>query len=211
MTGALRKGFPARFLPAARAFSTGMAEMMTDTETPAANKRRRHATLKLTMPSVAEAKEQEWLFEWRTKAGIRRWPELRWLHAIPNGMAASSVGTASRMKRQGMTKGIPDVYLPVARNGFHGLYMEMKRRDGTLRDLSPEQRDCLAFLREQGYQACVAFGWRDAVKILEAYLTVEGFSQPSPAAFTSANPETAADRGSPLATRPAEPGLPETF
>ncbi len=144
-------------------------------------KRRRNATLKLTMPSALEAKEQEWLYEWRDKAGIRRWPELRWLHAIPNGLAASSIGAAARMKRQGMLKGIPDNCLPVARHGFHGLYIEMKRSNGTLRDLSTEQRACLDFLRSQGYQAVVAFGWRDAVAILESYLTVECSSQLSTA------------------------------
>lgn len=181
------------------------------TETPAPYQRRRNATLKLTMPSALEAKEQEWLYRWRDAVGIRRWPELRWLHAIPNGLAASSIGAAARMKRQGMLKGIPDNCLPVARGDFHGLYFEMKRRDGTLRDLSPAQRDCLAFLRQQGYQALISFGWQDAVRILENYLTVECFRQPSPAAFTSANPETAADSGSPLATRPAETGLPEAF
>jgi len=139
---------------------------------------RRAASLKLTMPAVSEAKEQEYLFQWKIGIGMRRWPELRWLHASANGMAASSVGTAARMKKQGMLKGIPDICLPVARGGYHGLYIEMKRKDGTLRDLSPEQRDCLAFLREQGYQALVAFGWRDAVKVIEDYIT-EGKSQPS--------------------------------
>lgn len=131
---------------------------------------RRAASLKLTMPAVSEAREQEYLFQWKYGIGVRRWPELRWLHAIPNGMAASSFNEAKKMKRQGMTNGIPDICLPVARNGFHGLYVEMKRANGTTRDLSPEQRQCLEFLREQGYQALVAFGWRDAVKVIEEYM-----------------------------------------
>ena len=69
---------------------------------------------------------------------MRQYPELRWLHAVPNGLAASSVIAAAKMKRQGMTKGIPDVCLPVARRGAHGLYIELKRKDGG--KLSPEQR-----------------------------------------------------------------------
>lgn len=137
---------------------------------------RRAASLKLTMPAVSEAREQEYLFQWKRGIGVRRWPELRWLHASANGMAASSVGTAARMKKQGMTRGIPDLCLPVARNGFHGLYVELKRTNGTMRDLSSEQRQCLDFLREQGYQALVAFGWRDAVKVIEEYM--EPTSQP---------------------------------
>ena len=30
------------------------------------------------------------------------------------------------MKRQGVKAGVPDICLPVARNGYHGLYIELK-------------------------------------------------------------------------------------
>lgn len=126
--------------------------------------------LKLTMFVFSESKEQEYLFQWKIGIGIRRWPELRWLHAVPNGMAASSIYAAKAMRQQGMTKGIPDIFLPVARRGYHGLYIEMKRSNGRQSDLSPEQKECLMFLQQQGYQALVAFGWRDAVKMIEEYL-----------------------------------------
>ena len=123
--------------------------------------------LKLKPQVASEAQEQEWLFRWRRWA-MRQYPELRWLHAIPNGLAASSVIAAAKMKRQGMTKGIPDVCLPVARRGAHGLYIELKRKDGG--KLSPEQAACIKFLHEQGYRAEVCHGWRAAVEIIEWYL-----------------------------------------
>ena len=123
--------------------------------------------LKLKPQVVSEAKEQEWLFRWRQWA-MRQYPELRWLHAIPNGLAASSIGAAARMKRQGMTKGIPDICLPVARRGCHGLYIELKRSNGG--KASPEQAACIQFLNEQGYRAEICHGWRAAVEVIEWYL-----------------------------------------
>ena len=53
------------------------------------------------------------------------------LHAIPNetgitGKAGAILG--ARLNREGRRKGWPDLCLPVARQGYHALYIEMKRR-----------------------------------------------------------------------------------
>lgn len=34
--------------------------------------------------------------------------------------------TAVALKRQGVKAGVPDICLPVARNGYHGLHIELK-------------------------------------------------------------------------------------
>ena len=119
-----------------------------------------------------EDAHQAALFDWveRVRAKL---PELRHLFAIPNGGFRNKV-TAARLKKQGVRAGVPDVQLPVARGGFFGLFVEMKRpavgkqRAGVT---SSAQRDWIRDLREQGYRVEIAFGWEQAAEILEKYLS----------------------------------------
>ena len=55
-----------------------------------------------------------------------QWPELRWLFAVPNG-GWRAKRTAAAMKAEGAKPGVPDYLLPVARGGFSGLAIELKR------------------------------------------------------------------------------------
>lgn len=75
----------------------------------------------------------------------------------------------ARMKAEGMRKGLPDMFLavPVARLGWHGLWIELKRPGGRV---SPEQSDFLHDLRAQGYVASVCYGFEEAVNEIKAYL-----------------------------------------
>ena len=71
-----------------------------------------------------EGAEQATLMDWAAlMAG--RWPELQLLFHVPNG-GARGKAEAARMKRQGVKAGVPDLMLPVARGGYHGLFLEMK-------------------------------------------------------------------------------------
>lgn len=54
------------------------------------------------------------------------------------------------MKAAGVKPGVPDMFLPVAREGCHGLYIELKRRDGGR--VSPEQTAWMDALARQGYK-----------------------------------------------------------
>ena len=113
-----------------------------------------------------EDDEQEALFDWAA-VNVGKMPCLRLLYAIPNG-GKRPINVAKTMKRTGTKKGVPDVCLPVARGKYHGLYIEMKRkRDGRL---SPEQRQWLRDLSEQGYRCEVCKGWEEAAKVLVNYL-----------------------------------------
>jgi hypothetical protein len=89
------------------------------------------------------------------RLGERKRPELRLLFAIPNAGAGAQSGQAGKMKAEGVKRGVPDLHLPVARNGYHGLFIEMKYGKGTP---SPEQKEWIADLREEGYR--VVPGWR---------------------------------------------------
>lgn len=113
-----------------------------------------------------EHAEQCALFEWAaTLAG--RLPELRLLYAVPNGGFRHTT-TAGRLKAEGVRAGVPDVCLPVARGGYHGLYVELKRRRGST--ASSEQRQWLDNLAAEGYATRVCKGWNEAAQTIEAYL-----------------------------------------
>lgn len=71
------------------------------------------------------------------------------------------------MKREGVLAGVSDIMLPVARNGWHGLYIELKVKGNTT---SPSQKWFIAETTKQGYLAMVAFGWVEAKGIIEGYL-----------------------------------------
>lgn len=117
-----------------------------------------------------EETEQILLFQWRDIA-VKTIPELRWLHSSLNGVPLSP-GLASKMRRMGMTRGVVDVFLPIVRNGYSGLYIEMKRSNGVPSHLSASQKEFLAFAREQGYRAEWCKGWIPARDLILEYLKV---------------------------------------
>lgn len=123
--------------------------------------------LRLTAPQPSEAAEQTALLRWAMIAQ-RRYPVLRWLLAVPNGLAASSVGAARRMKAQGMKAGVPDLFLPAQAGGYAGLWIEMKRRDGG--KVSKAQAEWHHYLKLAGYKVVVCHGWAVAVNEIKSYL-----------------------------------------
>ena len=76
-----------------------------------------------------ESGHQEALFSW---AGYNtgRMPELEYMHHVPNG-GKRDAATAVALKRQGVKAGVPDIVLPAARAGYHGLYIELKAGKNT--------------------------------------------------------------------------------
>ncbi len=121
---------------------------------------------KLSMPAPTESEEQQILFEWALLQ-TGRYPELELLYHIPNG-GSRSKAEAGRFKAEGVKSGVPDLCLPVARGGFHGLYIELKRITGG--KTSTDQRSWIEKLTEQGYRAVICRGWEEASKALIWYL-----------------------------------------
>lgn len=113
-----------------------------------------------------EAREQEALFRW---AAYERgkWPELAAMYHIPNG-GSRNKAEAARLKAQGVRAGVPDICLPAARGCYHGLYIELKRRNGGR--VSEAQREWIAYLENAGYCARVCHGWDEARETIEKYL-----------------------------------------
>ena len=120
-------------------------------------------TPRLTDPS--ESQEQQQLVSW-TDFMQHKYPELNLLYHIPNG-GKRSKSEAARFKAEGVKSGVPDLCLPVARGGYHGLYIEMKTESGHTSD---EQEWWGERLQAQGYVWRVCHGWQAAVAVLEWYL-----------------------------------------
>jgi len=96
----------------------------------------------------------------------RKFPELALIHSIPNG-AHKSHASRYVFKVTGLKSGVPDVSFPVARCGFHGMYIEFKTSTGRT---SPAQKVWIASLREQGYLVPLCRDWKRAADIVTAYL-----------------------------------------
>ncbi len=112
-----------------------------------------------------ESDEQQALFQW---AGLNSaaHPELDLLYHIPNG-GKRDRREASRLKLEGVKAGVPDLCLPVARGGYHGLYIELKAGKNTA---TPLQRQWITALIRQGYVAAVCNGWEKVAQVLVDYL-----------------------------------------
>ena len=112
-----------------------------------------------------ESSEQVSLFEW-CEYSLGKYPQLSLLFHVPNG-GFRSAATAGRMKAEGVKAGVPDLCLPVARGGYHGLFIEMKAGKNKPTEL---QKKWLTDLQEQGYLAAVCYGWEEAARLLTDYL-----------------------------------------
>lgn len=118
------------------------------------------------MDCPEEEMEQTCLFRWAAYS-LGAHPELKLLHAIPNG-GKRSKSEAARMKAAGVKAGVPDMFLPVARGGSHGLYIELKRIKGGR--VSAEQLAWMEELTREGYTCAVCHGWEEARKVIQTYL-----------------------------------------
>jgi hypothetical protein len=124
---------------------------------------------------MSEHDDQVCVIAWARRSQGRL-PELALLYAIPNGakLPYQKDARGKRFSRQamllkaeGLTSGVPDLCLPVARGGYHGLYLEMKYGTNTT---SEAQDAWIEALRSQGYFVQVAYGYDQATQCIEAYL-----------------------------------------
>lgn len=113
-----------------------------------------------------EGEEQATLFNW-ARMQSWKWPELELMYHIPNG-GKRSKSEAARFKAEGVKSGVPDIFLPVARGGYHGLYIELKRLRGN--SATENQNAWIERLRAQGYRAEVCKGWEAARKVITEYM-----------------------------------------
>lgn len=111
---------------------------------------------------MTEKDEQVALFDW---AAYRTDLQLMF-HIVNEGRR--SVQHTQSLIRQGMKPGVPDIFLPVAKGRYHGLFIEMKRKYGGRQ--TPEQKAWQTALLEQGYAACVCKGFDEAKDTIDWYM-----------------------------------------
>ena len=121
---------------------------------------------------MSEHEEQVAVIDWKN-AHIYQRPCLEWLHSSLNGIPlAGSAKTRGRiinyMKAEGMTPGVPDLFLPFPAKGYHGLYIEMKKDDKG--KPSEGQVDFLEYAEGVGYLCHLAGGAAHAVEAIKDYL-----------------------------------------
>lgn len=105
--------------------------------------------------------------------GQRVYEDFRWslIYHIPNGGQRNAV-VAATLQRMGVKPGVPDLHWPIARHGYHSLYMELKCRGNSP---SHFQIEWLQALADEGH-CCVTVhdDPREALRILDWYLNFKG-------------------------------------
>lgn len=118
------------------------------------------------LPKPTESKEQEQVILYARN--IKHFPNT---HAIPNGVFLKDRNSAfaimAKQKREGLLKGMPDIFIPYPRNGWHGLYIEMKKESGG--QLSDQQAFIISGLKAEGYRVEVCRGFAEAKKVIDDY------------------------------------------
>lgn len=89
------------------------------------------------------------------------------IFAIPNGGSRHKI-EAKKLKEEGVTPGVPDLFFHVPRGIFCGLFIEMKRKKYS--KTSIEQREYHKKLFECGYKVCVCKSFEEAKTAILNYL-----------------------------------------
>lgn len=92
------------------------------------------------------------------------WPVV---YHVPN--ERSNAVEAKRLSAIGVKPGVPDFVFPVARCGFHGLYLELKATGATPSDVRETQSGFCERLQREGYAAIAALGLDSAIRVIDAY------------------------------------------
>ena len=120
---------------------------------------------------ASETTEQIKIFTW-AKRNEEFVPELQLIYHVPNE-GQRKVQTGKIMKAAGLKAGVPDICLPVSRDGYGSLYIEMKF--GKNKPTEDQQR-FIDRLKEAGNKVEVCYSAEAAREIIRHYLRrSEGF------------------------------------
>src|SRR4051812_30773109 len=121
--------------------------------------------------SSSEASHQMALFAWANEVKLQ-YPDLKRMFAIANGGFRTKASGAN-LKAQGVKPGVSDIFLPVKRGIYLGLFIELKRPNIKIRKADAhivEQNDWLDYFKQQGYGAIMCQGWIEARDTIVQYL-----------------------------------------
>ena len=86
--------------------------------------------------------------------------------ATPNG-GQRHIAVAAKMRKEGVLPGVPDLFIPEARGGYHGLFVEMKSGKNKA---TPAQVQIMGQLHERGYKCEVVNSLEYFDAVTSAYL-----------------------------------------
>lgn len=91
-----------------------------------------------------------------------------------------SVQKGAQMKRMGKAKSWPDMFIAEARQGYHGLFIELKKEGERIFQVNQPkkyanehveaQAEMHKQLRARGYKAVFAVGYQQAIDVIRGYL-----------------------------------------
>ena len=110
-----------------------------------------------------EHEEQRTFIQWFR----RKYPDVR-IFAIPNG-GARSPSVACRLKAEGVSRGVPDLFIPAWR-----LFIEMKRVKGGV--VSEDQYSWKEYLEANGYRVAICAGCEAAQREVDEWQALRSFS-----------------------------------
>jgi len=129
-----------------------------------------------------EEAEQVAVMQWADYQRAPLGPLRRFIVAIPNGAyLAGSPGQRTaqmaRLKKAGLRPGAADFFVMIAAGGWHGLWVEMKKRREQFRSareassaVSAEQAQFSADATAAGYRHAVCYGFEEAAEQIRSYL-----------------------------------------
>ncbi len=87
------------------------------------------------------------------------------LFHVPNG-GHRNIAEAFKFKLMGVLAGVPDLFLAFPKNGFGGLFIELKTKSG----LTQKQGDMIVALKKAGYAVAVCKTLDGFISSIENYL-----------------------------------------
>lgn len=128
-----------------------------------------------------ESMHQQTVITWCTmKTKLDPESLLQWIYAVPNGGYQLGRAAAGRLIGEGLRTGVFDLGLDVARGGYHGLKIEMKRPaklnakgiliPSSAGEVSSDQQRWYMHYERQGYAAHICYGFQEAISVIEEYL-----------------------------------------
>lgn len=114
---------------------------------------------------TSEHQEQAAYFDW-VRAKERQDPTYSCIFAIPNG-GMRNIGVAMKLKKEGVKSGVWDIHIPISKDGWAGLWIEMKVKPNKLTD---EQKAFGERMQGFGHKLAVCYSFEEAKTQTEIYL-----------------------------------------
>ena len=101
-----------------------------------------------------------------------QYPKIRYCASA--GGVYTGISQARKMVRNGYVKGFPDLFIYEARNGYHGLAIELKTIKGIA---TKEQKEWIAALQKRNYRAEICKGLPTILDLIDDYFDNQSTDQ----------------------------------